>query len=547
MNQLWPLQTTKRLFSCGFALDLPPYLRNNGPRTGIDRGGMRKTMTDRIQRFEWGTIEWIYEPQNNPYNVMHIGIIRMAPGMRQNKHVHYSDEQLLYVLSGRGQQVMNDEKQALGSGMIFHMNPGDMHETINTGEEDLVELLISIPVNLKKDPMAKPRLRSRYSGQTKKSLDLRTYHKGIEEIYQNLITPLNVPISIFNDRREVLVAGRHFPEFCQKVCGIGEDLFRCELYNITDEYKPPYYFEHTSFVCRYGITVILIPVIWENRIVGYIRGGHVREAHRLVEVKTPYELPYERPRSSMYSLLDLMIKLQQQIVTLIEFEETDQQMARKDNREQVLKENLRTTQSRILNIQINNHFLFNTLGAIANLALGDGSIKTYDAVIHLSKMLRYNVSTEDRVVTLGEELNYLSQYLNLQLLRFEDRITFDFDIEAGLRNREVPFNFLQPIVENAFKHGFLDRDERMNLSISARSGDEGILVEVADNGAGMTPERLKRLKRDLENQEGRWGGTQMVLAKLRRFYAERVLLEIESEAGGGTRVRISLPGGGKNA
>ncbi|OPL08870.1 MAG: hypothetical protein AVO33_08105 [delta proteobacterium ML8_F1] len=499
------------------------------------------------QEFDWGTIEWIYEPQDNPYNVMHIGIIKMAPGKRQNKHVHYSDEQLLYVLSGRGQQVMNDELQDLGPGMIFHMNPGDMHETINNGDEDLVELLISIPVNLNNGNIVKPGAGSRSPVSDSKNLDLRLYTEAIRSIYGNLISPLNVPISIITDAREILVKGEHFPDFCRKVCSIEEDIFNCELYNITDEYKPPYYFEHTSFVCRYGITVILIPVIVDQRILGYIRGGHVREAHRLIEVRTIHELPYERPKSSMHSLLDLMIKLQKQIVQYIESAETDQQMAQKDNQENLLKENLKNTESKMLNIQINNHFLFNTLGAIANLSLQDGAIKSYDAIIHLSKMLRYNVNAEDRVVSLGDELNYLTQYLNLQLLRFEERMNFDFDIEGNLKTQRVPFNFLQPIVENSFKHGFTNASEVMTLKISVKPAGEKMIIKISDNGAGMAAGRLERLREELKSNQGRWGGTRMVLTKLRRFYPEGVSLDIESDLGRGTRVTIVLPGGGQNA
>jgi len=108
---------------------------------------------DNLQKFEWGTIEWIYEPGDNQYNLMNIGTINVYPYKRQNKHVHYSDEQLIYVLSGSGKQIINEKVTNIKPGMIFHMNPGDMHETINDGKDNLVELLISIPIKIDNEEM----------------------------------------------------------------------------------------------------------------------------------------------------------------------------------------------------------------------------------------------------------------------------------------------------------------------------------------------------------------------------------------------------------
>lgn len=504
---------------------------------------------DKVQRFEWGHIDWIYMPDSNPYTVMNIGTITVKPGCRQNKHVHYSDEQLLYVLSGEGIQILNEDKVSLKPGMIFHMDPGDMHETVNTGTEDLVELLISIPVDLDQDPNLE-RYRREEARQGDGVYDLKEHRESIEAFYNNLIKPLNVPVSVFDSSGILILGGEEFPEYCRKVCRIDEDLMNCELYRIRDEYKPPYYFEHTSYVCRYGITVLFIPIIHRQQIVGFIRGGHVREAERIIEVKTAYELPYERPKSSMNSLLRLMIRFQKSIQNHLMFVETHREIIEKESRiksemeqKSLLEESLKNTRSKMLSIQINNHFLFNTLSAIASLALEDGSLKTYDAIIHLSKMFRYSMNSHSKGVRLLDEIAYIEDYLKLQQLRFGDRLSYEIHIDRETMGAEVPFNFLQPIVENAFKHAFDEHLKVLDLQISCDRDDKWLRISVNDNGKGIGPDRLEVLRQRFDTKKGRLSGLMMVLMKLERLYGHDVKLDIETSPGVGTTMTVIIPKG----
>ncbi|MCD6435513.1 MAG: histidine kinase [Clostridiales bacterium] len=501
---------------------------------------------DQIQYFEWGSIRWIYMPEKHIYTVMNIGIITLKKGKRQNKHVHYSDEQLLYVISGSGHQIINEDITELKSGMIFHMEPGDMHETINDGSEDLVELLISIPIDFDDFQLTECKNYIASDESLGKLLNLCQYKDIVEELYDNILRPLNIPVSVFCADGTPLIKGSEFPEFCQSVCNIQNDLMNCELYSINDEYKPPYYFEHTSFVCKYGITVITIPIIHNKQVVGFIRGGHVREAERIVEIPVVYELPYERPKSSMNTLLRLLIKFQRNIQNFLDKTETEQQILIKDTliRSQSeekfqLEESLKSTQSKMLNIQINNHFLFNTLSAIANLALTDGSIKTYDAVINLSKMFRYSMSNTTRSVSLRDEVNNIKDYLDLQYLRFEDQLNYLLDVDNESMRAEVPYNFLQPIVENVFKHA-VNHKQPLNLSITCHLY-ENLEIIVEDDGIGMTPKRLKEIKKELVDKKGRISGLVMVMMKLERLYGDKIKVTIESETGKGTQMKFSVP------
>jgi signal transduction histidine kinase len=426
------------------------------------------------------------------------------------------------------------------------MEPGDMHETINDGPEDLVELLISIPIDFDEDQLIERKDHPTLEENEGQLLDLCQYKAIVEELYDNLLRPLNIPVSVFCADGKQLIKGSGFPDFCQSVCGIQKDLMNCELYSINDDYKPPYYFEHTSFVCKYGITVITIPIIHNKRAVGFIRGGHVREAERIIEVPVAFELPYERAKSSMNSLLRLLIRFQRSIQNFLDKTETEQQMLVKDilirsqsEEKSQLEESLKNTQSKMLNIQINNHFLFNTLSAIANLALSDGSIKTYDAVINLSKMFRYSMSSTISSVPLRDEVNNVRDYLNLQHLRFEEQLEYQLDVDSVSMSAEVPYNFLQPVVENVFMHA-VDHKQPLNLHIICQV-DENLKIIVKDNGKGMSPERLQKVRKELVDKKGRISGLVMVMMKLERLYGDKIEVVIESESGKGTQMTFSVP------
>lgn len=503
---------------------------------------------DNLQKFEWGTIEWIYEPGDNQYNLMNIGTINVFPYKRQNKHVHYSDEQLIYVLSGSGKQIINEKVTNIKPGMIFHMNPGDMHETINDGKDNLVELLISIPIKIDNEEMLHRKQKMLPSNGKKFNFNMKKIKPVIQDYYENLLKPLNVPVSVFDAKGKVVLAGDQFPDYCKSVCHIDEDLFNCELYKIKNEYKPPYFFEYTSYVCRYGITVILVSIIFQNQVFGHIKGGHVRESGRMVEVETPFELPYERPKSSMNSLLGLLIKFQKSIQNYLSLIDTDLQLLEKDNmikdklqKEMNLEESLRITQSKMLNIQINNHFLFNTLSAIANLAINDQSYKTYDAIISLSKMFRYNLATAHAGVSFLEEINYVKDYLNLQKIRFGDKLDFTFKMKEDAFDCNVPLNFLQPIVENSFTHGFRNHIDVMKIDIFSDCNDEFLIISVTDNGSGMSKIKKDKLIKNLKEKKGRLSGLVMILMKLEKIYGDRVKFEIDTVEGQGTTMTFFIP------
>lgn len=510
---------------------------------------------ENVQVFDWGRIEWIHDAEkNNSRNVMNIGIVTILPKKRQNRHIHYGDEQLIYGLDGQGEQIIGDKISVLKPGSIFHIEAGSTHETINEGEEPLRELLISIPVNYEQELFLKTRKQKIENDNEKIYPKNILINEEIRNIFDKTIDPLKIPITIFDHEGKIVIKSDYYPEFCKANCMIGENLCNCTLYNIKDEYAPPQYTDPSAFVCPYGLTVFIVPIIYNNKVIGVIKGGHVREAQNSITLKENFNseienLPYDTPKSTVNAILQIMKRLGKSIINYYMLKNTELELNKKDEiindivqNEMMLEESLKNTQDKVLSIQINNHFLFNTLNAIASLAIKENSLNTYDAIINLSKMFRYSLKKSSYFVELKDEIEYLKNYINLQKIRYGNKIAADFNISLEVEDIKVPFNFLQPIIENCFNHGFRDVKDNMKIIVKAKQDEDGVFIEIYDNGIGMKKDDLNELKSKLfDDDKHEFSGLKMIYSKLETFYGNNFSFEIESNYRKGTSMKIQLP------
>lgn len=187
-----------------------------------------------------------------------------------------------------------------------------------------------------------------------------------------------------------------------------------------------------------------------------------------------------------------------------------------------------------LRMQLNPHFLFNTLNAISAL-IHENPDAADRMIVRLSELLRRTLDRGDvQEVPLREELEFLRSYLEIEQMRFPDRLTVTFDIEPKAQDLLVPHLILQPLVENALRHGILPREEAGRVQISARvvDGDQ-LELKVRDNGSGLAP---------ANGNPGREGiGLQNVRSRLAQLYGAAQQLEIGNAAVGGVEARIRIP------
>ena len=206
---------------------------------------------------------------------------------------------------------------------------------------------------------------------------------------------------------------------------------------------------------------------------------------------------------------------------------------------------------KILSGQINPHFLYNTLEAIRMQAIRGGDRGVATSVKYLAKIMHYVLeSTGKSTATLAEEFTHVESYLQIQRLRFGDRINWNFYIAEDFDTSKyymLPL-LLQPIVENAVSHGLKDMDQNGHISIIVETEGEKLLITVNDDGKGMSPEQVEALnssinkKRQEDDEKGVESiGLYNINQRIKYYYGGDYGLTIRSNQGKGTSVELRLP------
>jgi len=208
---------------------------------------------------------------------------------------------------------------------------------------------------------------------------------------------------------------------------------------------------------------------------------------------------------------------------------------------------------RTLQAQINPHFLYNTLDSIVWLA----EARRHDQVIRivqaLSNFFRISLSQGRDVISIGEEIEHIRNYLIIQQMRYRDILDYDIQVDPEIMNRQILKMTLQPLVENALYHGIKNKRRKGRIEIRGSRDSQGaIWLKITDNGIGMTPDRLDEIRRSLSNGlEIRSGnpeeirrqgfGLRNVHQRIRLYYGEPFGLQIESSYTEGTEVTLRIP------
>jgi two-component system, sensor histidine kinase YesM len=170
---------------------------------------------------------------------------------------------------------------------------------------------------------------------------------------------------------------------------------------------------------------------------------------------------------------------------------------------QVYEGQLREKEAQLstLESQINPHFIYNTLESINVKALEWGNIELSEAVVSLGRLLRYTVDKQERLVRLGDELQFAEAYLQIQSFRLGDMLRMQIHSDLSLDSCLMPKLILQPLVENAIEHGM--QESPLTIRIRACSLEEDLLIYVEDDGAGLTEHKLMELDKILNEPEKR--------------------------------------------
>lgn len=193
--------------------------------------------------------------------------------------------------------------------------------------------------------------------------------------------------------------------------------------------------------------------------------------------------------------------------------------------------------------QINPHFLYNTLETIRMKAFCNNDKETADLVKKLGKFMRRCLEFKDGEVTLRSELEFTNGYLELQAARFGDRVSYSIYSEVSKDYMILPL-VIQPVVENAFVHGIEGCKDNGHIDIKVYYSGDNVIIDVKDNGSGMSKEKLRELEAKLRRNDtssGKSIGLTNVNKRIKMYHGEQYGLTIKTKEGGGTTIRITLP------
>lgn len=515
------------------------------------------------QRFEWGSILWFVEPSDLDIERLSIGLVSFYPNTVQEEHFHSGDEQVIYVVSGHGSQIIDGQVYPLKPGDLRHIAPYTRHKVINESPEELKLIIVYTPSKFQRlltepsDPVGASEV-----SDIRAFLDLEV----LAGLLNKLSQALGLSMAVLDTGGEFIIKTENTPKFCRLLHDATQGS-HCRRY-IKEAIR---YIDSGRrlgkphlFLCCNDIASIIIPIMSGNSIKGYIKCGEVflnkpddeMIARLLRELSATYGLPIDNlvnssaairiePKSRLYAAAEATFAIANCIAEMTsaalrkkELDNSRLSLIKEQMSTAKLEKALQEADFRLLQSQINPHFLFNTLNTIAQMAYIDGAEKVAGLVWSLSDLLRFSLGKTEELIPLYEELRMLQNYINIQQTRFGERLSIVLDVEEGLDNVPIPCMLLQPLVENAIIHGLEISTQAGVIKILVKRTEDKVSCIIDDNGIGFNPQAVAAKTGGI--------GLHSVKNRLQYYYKDDFDFHISSQPGKGTTVGIAFPIGGNS-
>ena len=273
-------------------------------------------------------------------------------------------------------------------------------------------------------------------------------------------------------------------------------------------------------------------------IISKISGKLTRDIDDIVEGMQRTDeagIPGRLPRKAeMLSEIDVIAK---------QYNHTIDDLEKALLREKTEAENSRKAEIRMLEAQINPHFIYNILDTVNWIAIEKDEYDISNAISTLASILRYAISNSDKPVTLRDEVAWLKKYVYLQQFRLKNKFSFEIRTDPEILDIRVHKLIIQPFVENAIVHGFDTRRETYTLKVSMLAEGDQVAITITDNGKGISPEILAALgSGDVKEIRDKAGiGLSNAFLRLHRYCEGQAEVSVQSVLDEGTRVTIRFP------
>jgi len=327
--------------------------------------------------------------------------------------------------------------------------------------------------------------------------------------------------------------------------------------------------EPQIYRCHAGLIDFAVPIKVKGQFVGTVLGGQVKlDSEKRVDVpsitnkKTAWESneefsdAYDQLQETNYKKIEAGAQLMHSMINhfiekdIINYVQSKLNAKNVELIEQLqkqadLEQDMKTKELKALQPQLNVNFIYNILNTASRMAILEHAEHTRDIIFDLEEYLIYIAKYRNKLVTLEDEITHIKQYLQLQLLRFGDRISFKLDIPESIQHEKLPALILQGIIDNAITHGLEPKIKNGLLSIQAEVVDQNIIFKIIDNGVGMSHHTLRQISKNKNESSSviKTSGVDLytVNMKLKNHYGSHYKFDISSELNEGTKVMLKIP------
>ncbi|MCL5961674.1 MAG: histidine kinase [Chloroflexi bacterium] len=391
-----------------------------------------------------------------------------------------------------------------------------------------------------------------------KCVDVQALEQLLATFVQATGLPAGCGIFDLRGKRVVPVDLKSFPRLCRVAwtSASGQERCREDFRKVIARSAETGFKTFVRHSCHLGITICGAPIIEENQPIALLLSGQVlskplspKRRAVLIRVGEGFDLDQKGMERAVDELRVASLReiegaagLLQALVGHVLAASLSK---RRSQRQAELEKMLYETELGMLQSQINPHFLFNALNTVMWMASLEKAEETVKIVCALADLLRYNLRQIGKLVPLGQEIEQVKGYLLIQKARFGDRLQVVVDVDPSAAAVDVPVLILQPLVENAIIHGLEAKVGNGTLVLQARRKRDRVVIEVKDDGEGMSPEVAHEVIDRLEKAESqtRLAGLGMmnVVRSLRHHFGDRAAMEVFSHVGRGTLVRLNIP------
>lgn len=373
----------------------------------------------------------------------------------------------------------------------------------------------------------------------------------LQEIQDNFANNMLLAAIITNDQGNPVTKASYNSHFCQMIRSTELGNQRCEHSDSSVSRKSMLKNKQIIHRCHAGLVDAAAPIVVNEQHLGSILCGQVLFDKKDLEDK----------ESLKARIGDLDINFEEAFVEFGKIKITTEERFSKDIAILALVANyiteigvkalvekqyaseLRKMELKLLENQLNPHFLFNALNTVTGLAYNEGAENTQTITFALAELLRNNINASGSLVKVSEELEQVKNYLTIQEIRFGDRLIVHWKEDKKVDEFLVPILTIQTIVENAIIHGMEPREEKTDLFVHTYVDQDEAVIEVEDNGCGMDKEALHDIMETNLNdtQKVKKLGLHHIRKRLQYYYGTDYSFSIKSKLNQGTRVTIRLP------